>query len=245
MTERWLDNPEYSYIRRVIHETIKSQCPRCGAKAGVMCVDFRTGEETQSTCFERRNGTEKIGPSRIVTYALAIWPTDVISRATLRAFLPQGTVKQRGPQGRLTAFRQGQTQGTAKINRMSDAFQKVLKELEAADLIIRGTEFVRIIKRRDLLDRALYHSDEIVVHDKFLQLAAAAKVVEEQIQRENRPRVKELRQNEIEIIRQLMRPGHYSGRDGVRRRVRHEAGGISIPLGETASRWNPTKNRNR
>lgn len=245
MADRWLDEPEYEYIRSRIHQTLKLPCPRCGAATDAMCINPDTGIETQSTCFERRTQFDgRITESRTLLYALAIWPTDIVSRATLRAFLPVGTRKLPGPQGRLSAFRRGETMGSTKINRTSDNFQKNLKRFEDAGLLHRGTEFVRIIDRRTLLDRALYQIEN-PTHEQFLALDLAAEEVGRQIKREVRPRVREVRERELAVIRSLMRPDHYSGRDGSRRNVRHESGEIMVPLGETARRWNPTKNKHR
>lgn len=242
----WLDEPESAHSRRAIHETIQLPCPRCGAPTGQMCVNTETGVDVLSTCYERRlqnkSDDVQIGDGRVITYALAIWPTDIISRATLRSFLPKGTSRLPGGQKRLTNFRKGDTIGTSKRNPTSEHFKDQLHRLEDAGLIYRGTEFVRIIGRRELLDRALYCVSN-PTHEKFLPLHDAANTVRRQIQQEQRPKVREVRENELRIIKSLMQPDHYSGRDGTRRTVRHESGDIAIPLGETARRWNPTKNR--
>lgn len=46
----------------------------------------------------------------------------------------------------------------------------------------------------------------------------------------------EERRRELREVERLMKPA-VSGRDGRRRQVRHDAGVIDIPLGETAARW--------
>lgn len=235
MNERTYINRRSYRAQKSIRLTLDTQCPRCDAEPGVMCVDPITREPVENTCHERRLESEfgTITPARQVTYALAIWPLDVVSRATLRALLPKGTTRPVGLRQQAKSSLKGE--GWRTENHVSRKFQSRLWRLEQAGHISRGTQFVRILNRRALLDWALADiaADDNVQHDKFLLLEQAAQTVADQLKHERDKRIKELRTKELAIIRQLMQPHTMNGRDSRRRLVRHESGQITIPLGDT------------
>lgn len=190
------------------------------------------------------SGTEtdeaKIGTGRIMAYALGIWPDKVMSRKTLRALLPRGRFKSVGAVQRWSSIQAGHSSGRALYkNNVTAEMQKRLKLYEEKGSIRRGEHFILILDQRTLLDNAL-NGIENPRHSKFLALEDAAEIVRQEIEAEQLPALIKLRQRELTIIRQLMKPP-IGGRDSRRREVRHEAGGIDIPMGETAARWNPHK----
>jgi hypothetical protein len=185
----------------------------------------------------------RIGCGRMMAYAMGIWPAQVISRKTLRALLPEGSNRFAGnPSRQARAYLKGD--GPKKVNDVSRQFQAVLKKLESKGLIERGTDFVRILDKERLLSGALQGVDD-PQHRKFLQLEEAAELVAKQIAEERArqtaekhlPQLIRIREQELRIIRDLMRPDTLGNRDSRRRDVRLESGTIAVPLGETARRW--------
>ena len=221
---------------RAIRLTVENRCPTCAQPAGKSCV-LPDGSPASSSCFERqlecRTAFTVIGPGRQTTYALAIWPADIVSRDTLRALLPTGYSKRQSKEKRQEIRRRGGIPGTA--NRVTETFARTLKKLEQDNLIKRGTEFVLIVDRRGLIDRA---ADGIppnfLVHEKFLHIRKAAAIVEREILAETRERVRQQRESELAAIRTMMRNGE--NRDSRRRSVRHEAGQFAVPLGGAVRR---------
>lgn len=185
----------------------------------------------------------RISCGRMMAYAMGIWPAQVISRKTLRALLPAGSTRFAGnPSRQARASLKGDR--PRKTNDISRRFQAVLKSMEARGLIERGTDFIRILDSERLLRGALQGVDD-PQHDKFLQLEEAAGLVARQIAEERArqtaekhlPQLIRIREQELRFIRDLMRPDTLGNRDSRRRDVRLESGNITIPLGETARRW--------
>lgn len=174
---------------------------------------------------------ERIGIGRTLAYAMGIWPTDIVSRLTLRALLPPGKVKWKGALSH-ARWMAGETNTSKTRNVTSERFKAQLEKYEREGLILRGTEFVRVLDHRELFDRALAGIDN-PRHRKFLAIDEAAEKIEAQIRDEDRSKVADIRKAELAFVRSLMIPGDYAGRDGRRRLVREESGAITIPLGAT------------
>jgi hypothetical protein len=178
----------------------------------------------------------------MMSYAMGIWPDKVISRKTLRALLPRGTFKHVGAKQRWSSIQAGHASGKALYkNNVTSEMQKKLKDYEEVGKIRRGEHFILILDQRALLDNAL-KGIENPRHHKFLALEDAAEIVRQEIENERLPELIRLRKRELAVIHELMKPP-VGGRDSHRRTVRHEAGEIHVPLGETAARWNPHKDR--
>jgi hypothetical protein len=177
----------------------------------------------------------RIGIGRMVTYALGVWPTEIVSRKTLRALLPRGETKWIGAVGHWNSLQKG-TSGTQ--NRVSKKFQDQLYRLEHDGLIRRGQDFIQIVDGRALFDRALdgVHNPS---HRKFLDLDKAAAEVEAQLKAEALPEMVAIRRKELAAIRELMKST--GGRDSRRRLVRQESGAIDIPLGATTGKRPKTR----
>ena len=126
--------------------------------------------------------------------------------------------------------------GNGGWNYVSAKYKAALQRLEEAGLIQRGEEFIRIVDRRALLDRALrdVHNPH---HGKFLAIEQAAREVARQIDNETRVNVAAIRKEELRHIQGLMQSG--GGRDSRRRSVRQESGDIIVPLGGVARRAFP------
>ena len=183
------------------------ECPLCGQEThGPLLPHLKSAHRGEYWGDEGRpprkrlSDAEAIGDGRRTLYALGIWPTPVVSRATLRALLPPGQVRDVSVSRHLSRVRSG---ATGRKNRTTDAFQKVLVRLERWGLIERGTEFILIRDQRSILDLALdgIHNPS---HEKFLHIQRAAKIVAEEIAHEKRPNVHTQRSRELAFIKSLM-----------------------------------------
>lgn len=191
----------------------ETRCELCGCAVPVDEDGFYWGhlkarhsgqnwpERQRKTTQVRLSDDRSIGAPRSATYALAIWPTDVVSRATIRALLIEEGTKSRGAIAHNKLMNRYGSDGG--INRTSQKFRKCLKSLEDAGMIQRGEEFILIKNRRALLDRALdgIHNPS---HRKFLRLNQAAEKVSDELRRERRPKVHAQRSAELRFIRSLM-----------------------------------------
>ncbi|MFI9174885.1 hypothetical protein [Streptomyces lincolnensis] len=90
---------------------------------------------------------------RLTAFALAVLGLDTVTRSTLRALLPAGTTKPRGPASR-ARWHLGERSGTGK-NRTSIAFGQALREFETSGWLKRIPEAVMIRDRNGLLSYAL------------------------------------------------------------------------------------------
>lgn len=94
-----------------------------------------------------------VGVARTVAYALAILGLDVVHRSTVRALLPAGTTKPRGPASQARVHL-GERSGASK-NRTSIAFGQALHEFETNGWLQRAGDVIHIRDRAALLDYAL------------------------------------------------------------------------------------------
>ena len=173
-------------------------CPICGEPTNGPLYPHMNARHPRDEWREPRN--VDIGLGRQICYALGIWPTDVISRATLRALLPPGVVRDVSVSQHLKYAARG---STGRRNRTTTAFQNRLYKYEQLGLLQRGSEFILIRDRRTLMDIALDGLNN-PRHDKFLRIDAAARTVADQIRREHRPKVRAQRLAELAFIRSLM-----------------------------------------
>lgn len=93
------------------------------------------------------------GLRRTAAFALAALGTEAVRRSTLRALLPKGETKRRGPVAR-ERWHLGDRNGLAK-NKTSVAFGHALQEFEERGWVERTPEFVIVRDRRALLGFAL------------------------------------------------------------------------------------------
>lgn len=156
-------------------------------------------ERKASLDADRGQGLMHVAQS--VQYALAIWPSEVAARRTIRALLPEGEVRWVGAQQHWKRMQKGSPGGK---NRVSDRFQKSLFNLERHGHIQRGQDFVLIKARRPLFDLAL-EGVENPSHKMFLDLENGIAAVNRQMLEDQHPRLLEQRRLELAFIRSLMK----------------------------------------
>jgi hypothetical protein len=110
----------------------------------------------------------RLGPVGMAVYYLAIWPHDVVRRATIRALLPAGyaVTKSIGKRGR-----DGIGGGSSTGNNITQKLKALYVELERDDLIRRDPETIRIVDRVGLLDRLSWCNFDDPVFVKARQTA--------------------------------------------------------------------------
>jgi hypothetical protein len=102
----------------------------------------------------RQSSSTPEAPStgRLTACALAILNLNVVQRSTLRAMLPRGETKRRGPVSR-ERWHLGERKGAGK-NKTSIAFGQALQEFERQGWVERTPEFVIVRDHQALLDYA-------------------------------------------------------------------------------------------
>lgn len=151
---------------------------------------------------------DHIGPIARTAYALAIWPTEVVSRATLRALLPPGTSRYYPLETRRK--RAANFSGPSR-NRITGRLQDALRDFDHEGLISRGTEFVKIRDRDALMQIATKQTDgKVGNHWKFLGIERAAQSIRTDLEAETRDAVRALRLDELRFIEWLMQPGNHA-----------------------------------
>lgn len=144
---------------------------------------------------------EQIGMGRSALYVLGIWPAPRVHRGTLRALAGVN----------------------AGGGRSSEQFAKSIRRAEADALLVRDGDWIRILDRPALYERAVMHIAS-PTHEKFLALEAAIPVLRAQVAAERDAAQRAERERELRFIRSLMRP--YAGAmTGSRRPVRVVASG--------------------
>lgn len=127
---------------------------------------------------------EQIGAGRSALYVLGIWPTQYIHRDTLRALANVNASTGR---------------------RAREKVSSSLRKAEVEGLVARHGDWVKILNRRALHERAV---DRISSprHEKFLAVRAAIPVIAQQIAAERDARQRAARERELVFIRSLMQP---------------------------------------
>lgn len=175
-------------------------CHLCGVSVAGPLRAHLEASHPNETWWASLRDEELIGTARRVCYALAIWPTDVVSRATIRSLLPEGKRRDVGIRQHLRKMQSG---GTGRVNTVTHSFQNALAKLERDGMLQRGEEFILIRDRRALLDRAI-RDVKNPQHSRFIEIARAADLIAEQLHDEQRPRVRAQREAELRFIRSLM-----------------------------------------
>lgn len=109
-----------------------------------------------------KNEPETPRTRQLVALALATLGLDAVTRSTVRALLPAGTTKPRGPASQARVHL-GERSGAGK-NRTSIAFGQALHEFEANGWLLRAGDVVKVRDRDALLGCALEASGAIAVH---------------------------------------------------------------------------------
>ena len=146
--------------------------------------------------------------SAIVTYAIAIFPLDVVRRSTLRAMLPRGHTK-----GHPTA-QERKHSNKSSVNVISACFGEALRSLDRSGWIERREDCVITLQRDRMLQsatRQLADAPELVTALRASLAGVAAGLPEELT-----PAGKAQREAELRALRQLMQEtpasGPHSGR---------------------------------
>ncbi len=153
--------------------------------------------------------------------ALTLWPADRIHRSTLRGFLPVGTRQPRTPSARARAALRGDHRVTGN-NRVSEKYKHKLQLWAERGLIERTEEWVRILDRPALVERADMLPESVA---QIIREAAEVLIAEHQATADAAQR--EIRRRELLALSALMRdhPGAGAGGGGTARIV---AGGRAL-----------------
>ena len=156
------------------------------------------------------------GTGRRTAYALAIFPLDVVHRATIRAMLPAGQTGSYRTSAQMR--RKSLTGNRGSVNRTSVKFQDALRDFARLNWIDRGQQFLRIRERGALLDFAMADLDQ--VPHQFICLDDAIAEVKRVIQQDIEPPPSvEQRRQELLALQRLMAAHvggvHWSGRGSV------------------------------
>lgn len=143
------------------------------------------------------------GLRQTAALAIAVLGLPVVYRGTVRALLPRGEAKQRGPASR-ERWHLGERKGASK-NRTSIAFGHALQEFEANGWIRRTPEVVVIRDRQALLEFAL--SAQPAIGREHLNFTGAITAIRNDLRRNRGTADRELieqRHDEIEALLHLM-----------------------------------------
>ncbi|MEU9183352.1 hypothetical protein AB0D14_02040 [Streptomyces sp. NPDC048484] len=98
-------------------------------------------------------------PRRLTAFALATLGLETVRRGTIRAMLPKGVRKRRGPVA-IERWHLGDRTGIVK-NKTSMAFGQALKELESHGWLERAAEVVVVRDRQALLAYAMEYEPAV------------------------------------------------------------------------------------
>lgn len=122
--------------------------------------------------------TEQIGSEtqpglrRKIAFALAVLGTETVRRSTLRALMPKGETKQRGPVAH-ERWHLGDRKGLAK-NKTSVKFGHALQEFETQGWVERTPEVVIVRDRQALLGAAQEHQPAVTLDQLNIKGALTA-----------------------------------------------------------------------
>jgi hypothetical protein len=152
----------------------------------------------------------------IIADFLARSQLEYCHRGTLRALLPVGTIRSSTSHNRRKNYMSGRTNQSGK-NRTSIRFQDALRMLEQEGMIQRGTEFVQVLNPGGLSE--IVRRSRPISQDRLAYVDRAISRVRAEIEAEQRPRVVELRRQELLALQRMMtdvRGEQWSGRGAVR-----------------------------
>ena len=157
-----------------------------------------------------KNEPETPRTRQLVALALATLGLDIVTRSTVRALLPAGTTKLRGPASQARVHL-GERSGAGK-NRTSIAFGQALHEFEANHWLRRAGDVVKVRDRGALLDYALDTSGAVAVDALDIRRAlAAARSELRRVRTRRTADLSQLQQRHDEIAALL----HLARREGV------------------------------
>ncbi|GAB3169804.1 hypothetical protein [Streptomyces incanus] len=138
------------------------------------------------------------GVRRTLAFALAALGMDAVQRSTLRALLPAGETKQRGPVACQRRTR-GEQISTRK-NKTSKAFGQTLQDFERLGWVERTPELVLVRDRPALLKHAL--RDQPAAPRELLDLQGALTAIKSDIRHSDA--LLEQRRRELRAVTSLM-----------------------------------------